>query len=93
MDSILANADLIHRMCLIDEQVIRKQTNLAKNSTNQLGKTRKCMHYIVFTVIRCKHYKTVVYINTKIVYPFCRAHFKYMKKHAFVFIHSLFNFE
>jgi hypothetical protein len=44
MDSIMSNADLIHRMCLLNEQTIRKQNNLAKSSTNQTSKTqRKCM--------------------------------------------------
>jgi len=41
MDSIMSNADLIHRMCLLNEQTIRKQNNLAKSSTSKTQ--RKCM--------------------------------------------------
>ena len=41
IDSIMSNADLIHRMCLLDEQITRKQNNLAKNTMNQMSKTQR----------------------------------------------------
>ena len=41
IDSIMSNADLIHRMCLLDEQITRKQNNLAKNAMNQMSKTQR----------------------------------------------------
>jgi hypothetical protein len=38
---VLNNADLIHRMCLLDEQANKKQANSAKNSANQTQKGMK----------------------------------------------------
>lgn len=43
IDSILKNGDLIHRMCLLDEQAIRKQSQLIKSQSGQ----KKCMFLFV----------------------------------------------
>ena len=59
IDSLLSNADLIHKMCLLNEQSIRRQSfhqqsqNQARNSSKNIKKSKLKMSIFRF-------YKTIL---------------------------------